>query len=185
MRSFPRSLLPPVRLFPFRTALLLAGALLLALPGHTQTGIYATFNASDFNTPNVGRQYGPTFGLYHDFLPVPVVKLGFDVRATLLGSGNTKAYMGFIGPQLAIHPHVIPLMPYVEGLVGAGEVNVGQGGTAVSKTAVAYEGVVGVDWTILPRIDWRVVEFSAGGFASLNAQVSPRTLATGLVLRLP
>jgi hypothetical protein len=55
----------------------------------------------------------------------------------------------------------------------------------VDKVAVAYEGVIGVDWTILPRVDWRVVEYSFGGFSSLNATVSPRTLSTGVVLRLP
>ena len=80
---------------------------------------------------------------------------------------------------------LIPLMPYVEGLVGAGNVQVGGAASVVSKTALAYEGVAGIDWTILPRLDWRIVEFSAGGFSSLNASISPRTWSTGLVLRLP
>ncbi|MFZ0661498.1 MAG: hypothetical protein WAM66_02300 [Acidobacteriaceae bacterium] len=155
------------------------------MPGLAQTGIYASFSTSDFNTPNVGQQYGPTFGFYHNLWRPPFLGIGFDARATLLGSGSTKAYMGFVGPRLQLRPHVVPVMPYVEGLVGAGAVQVGEGVAFVDKTALAYEGVAGVDWTILPRLDWRIVEFSAGGFASLNASISPRTWSTGLVLRLP
>lgn len=184
MRLFPRSL-QPIHRFPFRIALLLACMIGFALPGSAQTGVYAMFSASDFQLPGVGRQYGPSFGLYHDMWNFPVIHTGFDLRATLLGSGSTKAYMGLIGPHLQVHPHVLPLMPYVEGLVGAGDVQVSGAGSVVSETAVAYEGVIGVDWTVLPRIDWRVIEFSAGGFSSLNASVAPRTLSTGLVLRLP
>lgn len=184
MRRSPRPLTLPHR-FPFQLALTLACLIGFALPCAAQTGVYAMFSASDFQTPNVSRQYGPTIGVYHDMWHLPVVHAGFDLRATLLGSGSTKAYTGMIGPKLQLHPHVLPLMPYVEGLVGAGDVQVGQGVAVVDKTAIAYEGAIGVDWTILPRIDWRVVEFAAGGFSSLNASISPRTLSTGLVVRLP
>jgi hypothetical protein len=38
---------------------------------------------------------------------------------------------------------------------------------------------------VLPRLDWRVVEFSYGGLSALNGTLNPRTLSTGLVLRLP
>lgn len=183
--SLQRSIRRLLRPIPGRVVLLLTCALFCSGAARAQTGIYATFNASDFETPNVGEQYGPTFGLYHDFLHVPLLHVGFDARATLLGSGSTKADMGLIGPHIQLHPHVLPFMPYVEGLIGGGRVQVGQGLIAVDKTAVAYEGVVGVDWTILPHVDWRVAEYSFGGFSSLNASVSPRTIATGLVVRLP
>lgn len=183
MRRFPPFAL--VSRFPFQMALLLACIAILAIPSYAQTGVYAEFSSSNFNSPGVGRQYGPTFGFYHEIFHPPFLRVGFDARASLLGSDSHKAYMGLIGPQVQIHPRVLPLMPYVEGLVGAGDVNVGQGGSLVNKTALAYEGVIGVDWTILPRLDWRVVEFSAGGFGSTGASISPRTWSTGLVLRLP
>ena len=176
MRRFPR--------FPLLLALLAGCLVFCSLAASAQTGIYAEFSTSDFNG-SAGRHSGTTFGLYHNFLHAPVVGIGADVRASLLGSGDTKAYVGFVGPMLRIHPPVFPLTPYVEGLVGAGNVHVGSGGNFFSKTAFAYEGVIGLDWTILPRIDWRVVEYSAGGFASANASISPRTWSTGLVLRLP
>lgn len=181
MRRIPQSPLP----FLFRMALVFGCLTFCSLAASAQTGIYAEFSTSDFNTSNVGRQYGPTFGFYHNLWRPPFLGIGFDARATLLGSGSTKAYMGFLGPRLQLRPRVIPLMPYVEGLVGAGAVEVGQGASFVDKTALAYEGAVGIDWTILPRIDWRVVEYSVGGFGSLKTSIRPQTLSTGLVLRLP
>jgi len=171
---------------PARLAVILACLFFFSFGAYAQTGIYATASASNFNTPNVDWQYGSTFGLYDDFLHAPFVGAGLDARAQLLGSGTSKVYSGLAGPHIQIHPHVIPLMPYFEGLVGAGQVNVGQGSATVDQTAFAYEGVAGIDWTILPRFDWRVVEFSYEGFPNLNASmVSPRTLSTGIVFRVP
>jgi len=180
-----RPLLALVSRFPFRMVLLLACFAAFALPSEAQTGVYAEFSTSDFHSPGIDRQYGPTFGFYHEIFHPPFFRVGFDARASLLGSDSHKAYMGLIGPQVQIHPSVLPLMPYVEGLVGVGNVNVGQGGSFINKTAFAYEGVIGLDWTILPRLDWRVVEFSAGGFGGTGASITPRNWSTGVVLRLP
>ena len=158
--------------------------LLSGTQARAQTGIYAEFSGSDVHIPNVGWQYGPTFGLYHDAWHFPFVRVGLDARATLLGSGDVTVDVGYIGPRLDIHPHVLPFMPYVEGLVGGGKVTVG-GGAAINQTALAYEGVVGVDWTLLPHVDWRVAEFSMGGFSGVIDNPTPRTLSTGIVVRLP
>lgn len=161
---------------------LLVGVLCFAIGAQAQTGIYVAFGGSDLQVPSVGWQYGPTFGVYHDAWHFPFVRVGLDARATFLGSGAVD--MGFIGPHVQIHPHVLPFMPYVEGLVGAGKVNIG-GGASIDQTALAYEGVVGVDWTVLPHVDWRVAELSFGGFSGVADNPTPRTLSTGLVVRLP
>jgi len=182
MPCFPRSF---IYRSAYRLALFLGCLIVFSFSARAQTGIYASFSSSDFNTPNVGRQNGATFGLYHDAFHLPFIRIGLDARATLLGSDSTSVYAGYIGPHIQLHPHVIPFMPYVEGLVGAGHVDVGQGVAADDKTAFAYEGVVGLDWTLLPHFDWRVLEYSFGSFSGLNAPVSPRTLSTGVVLRLP
>ena len=168
-----------------RLAVLLGCFFFLSIGAPAQTGVYATFSASDYNVPNVNWQYGPSFGLYSDFLHLPFVGAGFDARATLLGSGTTKIYSGFAGPHVQFHPAILPMKPYVEALVGASQVNIGQGVAATNQTAFTYEGVVGLDWTILPRIDWRVAEFSYQKFTNLGANVTPRTLSTGIVVRLP
>lgn len=180
MRRIPR-----FRHFPFRMVLMLVCLACFSLPGRAQTGVYATFDASNYHVPNVGWQYGPTFGLYHDFGHLPLIAGGLDVRGTFLGSGSETVDMGYLGPRLALHPHVIPIMPYVEGLVGGGHVNIGQGVANTNKIALAYEGVVGADWTIFPRVDWRVVEYSFGGTTVRGLGLKPSTLSTGLVVRLP
>jgi hypothetical protein len=183
MRCFPQALyLRFVLRFPGRVALLLGCLIFFSLAAPAQTGVYVAFSASDIQVPNVGWQYGPTFGIYHDAWHFPLVRIGVDARATLLGSGAVD--MGFIGPRLELHPHVLPITPYVEGLVGVGHVSLG-GGAPIDQTAFDYEGVVGADWTILPRLDWRVAEFSCGGFTGVTDNPSPRTISTGLVVRLP
>ncbi|MBT9330352.1 hypothetical protein [Paracidobacterium acidisoli] len=165
--------------------LVLCGLLLLPLSGLAQTGIYATFSASDYNLPNVDWQYGPTVGLYHEFGAIPFLGVGFDVRAQFLGSGSSQIYSGLLGPRVSLHPHLLPVKPYVEALGGAGDVNVGEGVANASDTAFEYQLVAGADVTIFPRIDWRVAEFSYGGFANLGENLHPRTLGTGIVIRLP
>jgi hypothetical protein len=115
-----------------------------AIAAHAQTGLCATFSASNFNTPNRDWQYGSSFGLYHDAWHLPFLGIGFDARAVLLGSDNTKAYSCYIGPHIQLHPHILPIRPYIEGLVGGGRVMVGEGNAAEDKAALAYEGVAGV-----------------------------------------
>ena len=180
MHRFPR-----VPRFPVRMILLVTCLVCFSAAARAQTGVYVTFNASDFQTHNVGERYGPAFGIYHDMWHAPFLRAGVDVRAMLLGGGSTEAYSGLFGPTLQLHPHVVPLKPYVEGLIGAGHVNAGRGVATIDTTAFAYAGVIGLDWTILPRVDWRVIEFSAEGFSNLNGNVSPKTWGTGLVLRIP
>jgi hypothetical protein len=177
--------LSQLRRFPVRMILLLACLVCYPPAARSQTGIYATFDASNFQTPNVGEHYGPTFGIYHDMWHAPLLRAGVDARAMLLGGGSTEAYSGLFGPTVQLRLHAVPLKPYVEGLIGAGHVNAGQGVATIDTTAFAYAGVIGLDWTMLPRLDWRVVEFSAEGFSNLNGNVSPKTWSTGVVLRIP
>ncbi len=165
------------------SVLVLAG-LGAALPAGAQIGIYGEFSAANFNVPNVGWQYGSTFGLYWDKFHVPFFALGLDGRGS--GSGaNIRS--GLAGPRLSFKPHVLPFMPYVEGLVGAASAQAGQPGSAAyySATKFEYNALAGLDYTILPRIDWRVVEFSYGGLSSFPGSFNPRVLSTGIVFRLP
>lgn len=150
-----------------------------------QTGVYAAFSTSDFHKPNVGWQYGSMFGLYYDHWGVPFVRMGLDARASFVGSGSTVEDIGLIGPRVQLHPHIVPLMPYVEGLVGAGHVEFGQGIARTSGTDLAYQAAVGLDMTIFPHLDWRVAEYSWGGVQGLGQGFNPTTITTGLVLRLP
>jgi hypothetical protein len=75
--------------------------------------------------------------------------------------------------------------PYAEALAGVGHASF-SGNSANSVTKFEYQFLGGLDFTVLPRLDWRVVEFSYGGLAGLdNGSIHPKTLSSGLVLRIP
>lgn len=86
---------------------------------------------------------------------------------------------------MQIHPHVVPIMPYGEALIGAAHVNVGQGVANTNKTGAEYQLVGGVDLTVLPHLDWRVVDYSWGDVLNVGLTIHPQTLSTGVVVRLP
>ncbi|HEX6495401.1 MAG TPA: hypothetical protein VF018_07960 [Acidobacteriaceae bacterium] len=167
-----------------RLALLLFASFILATAAHAQTGIYVEYGGSKVAAPSNDWIYGPTFGLYHDFYSVPLVHVGADLRGSVLGvSQTTTLTSGMIGPRVSVHPHVLPAMPYLEALGGIGHYDYGAG--QGSNTQFEYQFLAGIDITVLPRLDWRAVEFSYGGLSALNGTLHPRTLSMGLVLRLP
>jgi hypothetical protein len=159
--------------------------LLFPLSALAQTGIYAAFSASSFDLPGLNWEYGPTVGVYHDFYHPPLFSIGADLRGSFLGSGSTKAYSGLIGPHLKIDPPVFPLHPYAEVLAGVGHVEYETSAAFTDTTKFTYQLLAGVDFTIFPRIDWRIVEFSYGGFTGLEDDFHPKTLSMGFVVRLP
>jgi hypothetical protein len=150
-----------------------------------QTGIYVEFGGSKVDAPSNQWVYGPTFGAYTDLIGgVPFLHLGADLRGSVLGiSQTTTLTSGLIGPRVSLHPHVLPLMPYLEGLGGVGHYDFGAG--QGSSTQFEYQFLAGIDYTLIPRLDWRVVEFSYGGLSVFNGNLHPKTISTGLVLRLP
>jgi hypothetical protein len=165
-------------------SLLLFATFAMAIAAQAQTGIYLEYGASKVDAPSDNWIYGPTFGIYHDFYSVPLVHLGADLRGSILGiSQATNLYSGTIGPRLSLHPHVLPVMPYGEALFGLGHYDFGAG--QPNNTQFEYQFLAGIDLTVFPRLDWRVVEFSYGGLSAFNEDLHPKTLSTGLVLRLP
>lgn len=165
--------------------LALCALLLFPLAGKAQTGIYATYSVSNFDLAHIDWKNGATFGLYHDMWKVPFIHAGFDARASFIGSDNNSVDSGAIGPRVSLHPHVLPIMPYGEALVGGGHVQFGQGSARTDSTELEYRLLAGVDWTIFPRIDWRVVEYTYSGYSSLPVDFNPKTISTGIVVRLP
>jgi hypothetical protein len=163
---------------------LLFAAFVVATSASAQTGIYVEYGGSKVDTPTDNWIYGPTFGLYHDFFSAPFVHLGGDIRGSVLGVTNTTTLSsGEIGPRVSLHPHVLPTMPYLEALAGIGHYD--YGANQPSNTQFEYQFLAGIDMTVLPRLDWRIVEFSYGGLSAFNGTLHPKTLSMGLVLRLP
>ena len=173
--------------FPLSLLLLCGGPLRL----HAQTAIYGEFTAGEIPAANSQWMFGPTVGLYHDN-GFGLLALGYDVRGSFLRRGNSSGAasnesLNLLegGVRAAITPHVLPIKPYVEALGGYGGLTTGQGATRQSGSHATYQFLGGVDLTFFPRLDWRVVEFSYGRLSGLGDTYAPKTLSTGLVLRLP
>ena len=143
---------------------------LLAAPLHAQAKL-AVYGTVGGETSGAGSwATAGTLGLYIGVKDLGPIALALDGRADL--SSNIKS--GLVGPRIAIHPPVFPLKPYAELLIG---------GSSVNKQSSQFAGryVLGVDTTILPRVDWRVIDFSEGINRFANGHA--KTVSTGLVLR--
>lgn len=141
-----------------------------------QVGIYAGFSGAQLN-PGSSTLYGPLFGAY--WQKGYILNLGADLRGSFLTHNGTTFNTGAIGPRVAIKPPVFPLRPYGEALVGIASLS----GGGPSSHHLNYQLIAGIDTTILPRIDWRIVEFDYSAVTSNS--VNAKIFTTGLVLRLP
>lgn len=150
-----------------------------------QTGVYAEYGVSWYGVPNLSVQSGPTFGLYYQHWGVPFVRAGIDARASFMGSGSALEDTGLIGPRVQIKPHILPLMPYGEALIGVTHLNVGQGVAHTEGNEFTWALNAGIDLTILPRIDWRMVDYTYARIPGNAVNSNPNTVSTGLVVRLP
>jgi hypothetical protein len=158
----------------------------LSIPAaRAQTAVYGQFSASRFNSiPNTNQWgYGGNFGLYSDFMKVPFGKIGGDIRFQFVRpADNITLFSTLLGPRLALHPKVVPLNPYAEFLFGAGHFTYGN--NSPSTTQFDWRVLGGVDKTLLPHLDWRVIEVSYGQLNTYSGRLRPVTLSTGIVLRL-
>jgi hypothetical protein len=156
--------------------LLLTVLFFLPLAALAQTGVYGEFSGAGLGVGD--KVYGGTFGLYSDAIHAAVVSLGFDVRGEFLTGNGQSLNSGLGGLRLAAHPQVLPLKPYVEALGGVGHADTVLG----SSTHAEYRIAGGVDWTIFPRIDWRVVDVSRG---ASTRNIRQTVLRRGHWSRLP
>jgi hypothetical protein len=168
---------------------LLALSLFLFSPlsAHAQLGLYGAFTVQNLGAPNVTGYsfYGGTFGAYLASGRLAILSLGVDLRGSFTRDAGNSFDSGAIGPRLALNTHILPIQPYVEGTVGLGSLNLA-GGSPSNGIRFEYQVLGGLDYTIFPRVDWRVAEYSYGGLSSLNGDnFHPKSLSTGLVLRLP
>jgi hypothetical protein len=154
---------------------------------HAQLGLYGAFTAQNLGGPNNNGYdlYGGTFGGYLASGRLAILSVGIDLRGSFARSNEASFDTGSIGPRIALNTHILPIQPYIEGTIGLGHVDF-TGGSPGSAIKFEYQVLGGLDLTILPRIDWRVAEYSYGALSTINNyNYRPRSLSTGLVLRLP
>lgn len=160
-----------------RLAFAAAALLLFAPPAsmNAQTAVYAqvTGQSNDLGQGN-GYFWGPTFGIYQDRHSVALLHVGLDARGSILKRNNTTIGSGLAGVRASLVPHILPVKVYAEAL----------GGASFSTTnSFQYQVNGGVEYTLLPHIDWRVVEVAYNGYSGGNSG-NPVGLSSGIVFRL-
>lgn len=176
----------PAKLSLFRKNKLYRGMLLFVLvllvlgtSAKAQTGAYIGFTPTSLDSHWI---YGPTLGVYFNSHHHGPLTFGPDVRANFAaGSGSTNLENILVGPRLAVHSPGVPIKPYAELLIGLGHANV----HSVSQTRFEYQLLGGVEYTIAPRVDWRVLELGYSKLVGFDGGLSPKSISTGLVFRLP
>ena len=166
-----------------RRRLLLSALFVFAFATGTaraQLAVYAGFSGGPVGGTGVSAAYGPVVGAYIQSGRLIALSFGGDARGTFLSHEGFRYYTGAAGPRVSFKTPILPLRPYVEGLVGAANFNSGSGTSSMTK--LNYQVIGGLDSTILPHVDWRVIEFAYSGTS--GSPVDAKIFTTGLVLRL-
>ncbi|RXH56368.1 hypothetical protein [Granulicella sibirica] len=176
--NLPKKLLGP--------AIALVLSFFLPKASHAQIGVYGELSATHIKNPNNGvstsanlgdNNYwttGGTVGVYDDFFHLGPLSLGPDLRF----SGASGAKFGLGGARLAFHPPIFPIKPYVEALVGGISAS---NLTNTKSSTLTYEVLGGIDYTLIPHVDFRAIEIGGGQLS--DASRSMLTVSTGLVVR--
>jgi hypothetical protein len=150
------------------------------------TGNNATLTTISHFTPGFGL--GATFG----FLPIGPIHLGLDVRGSSK-PGNDGSDLILVGPRLAAKLPGLRLKPYLQASAGYLRTRTTlvssplPAGTQETSTYAAYEIIGGLDYPLLPILDFRVIELGGGqGVSAFDSgdghNTSLFTVNSGLVL---
>ncbi len=196
---------------------LLPFSLLLLVPfsAMAQVGLYGEFSTTNIHAANEPEIYGITFGGYDEksfsrhltFLSVgPDFRVSLQSGSASNGNPGGEPAQSLIsvqgGPRVAFKLPAAALHPYLEGLIGGVDSQIGEvvgdtyyhkvagsptGANANGGISLSGQALGGFDLTVRPRIDWRIVEvgyarlFGSSGSPSLGIT----TFSTGIVVRLP
>jgi hypothetical protein len=205
-----------------RKAVLVLAAVIAAttVSAHAQLGVYGEFtvdrlsNIASSPLPQISSPLantrnntvdpiGGTGGVYYDFLKLGPVKLGADLRGTILttkrgayvnfnGSG-ARIYSALGGVRAVFKTPFVPLKPYIQASAGLGRSDYGLSNTTSTGQVIVYnnfeyEGLAGLDVKLLPIMDWRVAEFGYGGlnpFGTYSHNYPIKQVSMGFVFHLP
>ena len=199
-----------------KTLLLLAIATFATATAHAQLGVYGTFTAQRLgnlkSSPeatdpsavnNDVSPLGGTGGIYYDFFKIGPVKLGADLRGSIVttkrgaftnaNGGGARINSALFGVRAVFNAPVFHsvLKPYLQASAGVGSTNYGllYGSNGVSlHTNFEYMGFVGVDIPLLPVMDFRLVELGMGGlnpFGTNSHNYPLQSVSSGVVFHLP
>jgi hypothetical protein len=202
----------------FRKAVLFVAAVAVAATtsAHAQVGVYGMFTVDCLSNiqsspllpssaPRVDpvNPLGGTGGVYYDFLKLGPIKLGADLRGSILttkrgayvtaNAGGTRIYSTLGGIRGVFHTPLAPLKPYIQLSAGLGRSDYGLSPTTNSGHIIIYnnfeyEGLAGLDVKLLPIMDWRVAELGYGGlnpFGTYSHNYPIKQVSMGFVFHLP
>jgi hypothetical protein len=131
------------------------------VPTATQQLQLSAFGAATgiFTNLEGGKNLGITIGADITYLPLRLVRPSFEIRGTYpIDDGTISSQKSFlVGPK--VERPFGRLHPYVDFLIGRGEIDYGQGGFAVgnilyiSSNSTIYSPGGGVDYHFTRRID--------------------------------
>lgn len=184
----------------------LVSALVRAAGAHAQFSIYGTFapvrisNVATGNNPGQNAGYSTSTywaqgfgaGVTVNFLPLPVVSLGLDLRGSSR-PGTQGADLALAGLKLGAKIPLLHIKPYIEAAGGyAGtraRVTTGAAaGSTVSDHFAAYEVLGGLDYPLVHFVDLRLIEVGGGKGTYLSGpnndipNISLFTVNTGVVI---
>jgi hypothetical protein len=194
-----------------KAVLLVAAAIATTAIAHAQLGVYGTVSVNRLSgiqgSPNATGQVnnsvdpvGGGAGVYYDFMKLGPVRLGADLRGTITDSkqgayttargSGTRIYSGLGGIRAVFHTPFVPLKPYIQASAGIGRSDYGlfTNGLVVVHNNLQYEGFAGVDYKLLPVMDFRVVELGYGALTSFGTTGHTYpigTISSGIVFHLP
>jgi hypothetical protein len=186
----------------------------LASFARAQLGIYGTVSVqrmsgivgSPVTTPGVAYNdtvdpLGGTGGIYYDFKNFGPVRLGGDVRGSIVtthrggladsNGAGARINSGLGGVRASFRTPLPYLKPYLEAAVGIGRSNYGvlTGNTGVElRNNFEYHLYGGLDLKLFPIMDFRVAEFGYGGldaFGTGTHNYPLKSVSTGVVFHLP
>jgi hypothetical protein len=206
----------------FRKAVLFVAAVAVAATtsAHAQVGVYGMFTvdrlsniaSSPLPAPtttgsnartNTADPLGGTGGIYYDFLKLGPVRLGADLRGSILttkrganvnfNDTGTRIYSALGGVRASFHTPLAPLKPYIQVSAGLGRSDYGLSNTTATGHVILYnnfqyEGLAGLDIKLLPIMDWRVAELGYGGlnpFGTYSHNYPIKQVSMGFVFHLP
>jgi hypothetical protein len=206
----------------FRKAVLVLAAVAVATTAsaHAQFGVYGEFTvdrlsniaSSPLPAPattgpntraNTADPLGGTGGVYYDFLKLGPVKLGADLRGSILttkrganvsfNDTGTRIYSALGGVRAVFHTRLAPLKPYIQVSAGLGRSDYGLSNTTSTGHVILYnnfeyEGLAGLDIKLLPIMDWRLAELGYGGlnpFGTYSHNYPIKQVSMGFVFNLP
>jgi hypothetical protein len=181
------------------TIISLAILALSASSATAQLGIYGEYSGTripgySFAGTTTAWYQGFSAGAYDNLLHAGPVQLGLDLRGGY-AKGSSHGYRNFlIGPRLAVKPPLLPIRPYIQAAIGFG--GVAQNGLAGSDTQhysnkLQYGFIGGLDYTLVPHIDLRLVEVgylrmsAVSSSSATDSALNLTTIGAGLVVRLP